>query len=62
MGGTVDRRSGTVVLRDGAGGEVTRFRFHEAWPCRWNASLSHAPRGDVLLEEIEVAVERMERA
>lgn len=37
LAGTTDRKSGSVIYLDREGGEVSRYNFFEAWPCRWKA-------------------------
>jgi len=54
-------RDGTMTLLKGAGRERVHFRFFVAWPCRWRVfSLIRGGRG-VVVEEVELAVERLER-
>ena len=60
--GTVDRKSGSVILLDDAGGEVIRYNFYEGWPCAWKGFDLDGRGADSTVEEIEIAVERMERA
>jgi phage tail-like protein len=61
--GIMDRRSGSVVIRDvDRQTEVARFNFFEAWPTRWRLSTFDADVDALLVEEVEVACERIELA
>lgn len=60
--GTIDRRNGSVVLRDRAGAEQARWNFFAAWPLRWEGPALNAEGNDVAIEALELAVERLERA
>lgn len=63
--GRVERKAGSVILfGDDAQTEITRFNFFEAWPCRWTLQPLGGVADDparVLAEEIEIAIERIER-
>lgn len=60
--GTVERKSGSVVLfGDDAATEIIRYNFFEAWPCRWKGFVLDGKGTDVAIEELELAVERIER-
>ena len=60
--GVVERKSGSVILMgDDANTEITRFNFFEGWPCRWSLLPLDADEGTTLIEEIEIAVERIEK-
>lgn len=60
--GKIERKSGSVILLgDDAQTEVLRFNFFEAWPCRWRSFQLDAETDRVLVEEIEIAVEKIER-
>ena len=60
--GVVERKSGSIILMgDDASTEITRFNFFEGWPCRWSLLPLDAEEGTTLLEEIEIAVERIEK-
>lgn len=60
--GVVERKSGSIILMgDDANTEITRFNFFEAWPCRWSLLPLDADEDAALLEEIEIAVERIEK-
>lgn len=61
MDGRLERRSGSVIVCDDAGGEVFRYNFFEGWPCRWKSLELDADRPGTLIEELEIAVERIER-
>ena len=60
--GTIDRRNGSVVLRDRTGAEQARWNFFAAWPLRWEGPALNAEGNDVAIEALELAVERLERA
>lgn len=60
--GLIERKAGSVIiLGDDADTEITRFNFFEAWPCRWSLLPLDTDESSVLLEEIEMVVERIEQ-
>lgn len=59
--GNLQRRSGSVIVLDAARQELLRYNFHEAWPCRWKSLVLDASQSGSLIEELELAVERIER-
>jgi len=61
MDGRVERRAGSVIVCDDAGDEAFRYNFFEAWPCRWKSLELDADRPGTLVEELELAVEKIER-
>lgn len=62
VAGKVERKSGSVILLDDAGAEVMRYNFFEAWPCSWRGFSLDGKSSDNAVEEIELAVEKVERA
>ncbi|HOT51313.1 MAG TPA: phage tail protein, partial [Candidatus Hydrogenedentes bacterium] len=38
-----------------------KYTYHEAWPCRWKAPKLNANSDTYIVEELEFAVERVER-
>ena len=61
LDGTVERKSGSVILLDDAGGEITRYNFFEAWPCKWKGFEFARGGNDASIERLEIAVEKVER-
>lgn len=59
--GRVERKAGSVILCNDAGDEVFRYNFFEGWPCRWKSLELDASRPAALVEELEIAVEKIER-
>jgi phage tail-like protein len=59
--GQVERKSGSIILMDDAGGEVMRYNFFEAWPCVWKGFELNGRGTESTVEEIQIAVERVER-
>ncbi|MSP70986.1 MAG: phage tail protein [Myxococcales bacterium] len=59
--GKVERKSGSVILCNDNGTEVMRYNFFEAWPCKWKGMQLDGKGTDAAVEEIELAVERLER-
>ena len=61
--GTIDRRSGSVIILDQDGTtEVARYNFYEGWPCKWYVPDMAADASNMAIEKIELAVEKVERA
>jgi phage tail-like protein len=60
--GQVDRRAGSVILTADDGSEIVRYNFYEGWPCRWKNFALNSMATEGMVEEIEIAVERIERA
>jgi phage tail-like protein len=61
INGDVQRRSGSIVLRDRLGTEMARWNFFEAWPTKWEGPALASEGTDVAIETLELAVERLER-
>lgn len=60
--GRVERKAGSIVVLEDDQSEVLRYNFLDGWPCRWKSLVLDASRSDVLIEELELAVETIERA
>ena len=60
MQGAIDRRSGSVIVLGDDMREKYRYNFFEAWPCRWKSLQLDAKSQVTLVEEIELAVEKIE--
>jgi len=59
--GKVERKSGSIILCNDTGNEVMRYNFFEAWPAKWKGMQLDGKGTDVAVEEIELAVEKLER-
>ena len=60
--GQVDRRNGSIILRDDDGNDVVRWNFFNGWISKWQGPALHASKNEVAIETIEIAHERLERA
>jgi phage tail-like protein len=59
--GQVKRRSGSIVLCDDDGSEITRWNFHNAWPVRYEGPELDGKTGEAMVETLELAPERLEK-
>jgi len=59
--GVVARKSGSIIICGDDGSEIFRYNFFEAWPCRWKGLVLDGQNTKNLVEEIELAVEVIER-
>lgn len=55
------RRSGSVILYDYEGNPVSRYHFHNGWPSKITLSGLKAGASEVLMEEVTIVCERLER-
>lgn len=62
LDGQVERRAGSIILLNDGAEEVLGYNFFEAWPCRWKSLVLEANSASTLVEELELAVEKIERA
>jgi phage tail-like protein len=60
--GNIQRRNGSIVLRNRRGDEVVRWNFVRAWPSKYTAPTFNAEGNDVAIEMIELAHEGLVRA
>ena len=61
INGTVERKTGSIILLDDSAGEILRYNFFEGWPCRWKGFELDGKSAGAAVEELEIAVERIER-
>ena len=59
--GKVTRKSGSIILCADDGTEIMRYNFFEAWPTKWKGFSLDGKGTDVNVEEMELAVEKLER-
>ena len=59
--GTVNRKSGSIIILDESKQEIMRYNFFEAWPCRWKSAVLDASDNGLIVEELEISVEKIER-
>jgi phage tail-like protein len=60
--GQIERQNGSIVVYDSTGTEVDRWNFEAGWPSRWSASDLDAGSDDVMIEELTITHEKLERA
>lgn len=60
--GQVERKSGSVVIYDQTSAEIGRWNFENGWIAKWSASDLDAGSDDIMIEEVTIAHEYMERA
>ena len=60
--GIINRRNGSIIIL-GADAQtvIMVFKFFEAWPCRYELGQFNGDLDSVLIEEIEIVTERIER-
>lgn len=63
MRGDIQRKSMSIVLLDDTRmGEIARYNLFEVWPTKWSGFKLDAMGRGALVEEIELVVERLDRA
>jgi phage tail-like protein len=60
--GKVERKSGSIIVCGDDGSEIMRYNFFEGWPCRWKSLTLNTGEPGTLVEELEIAVEKIEHA
>lgn len=60
LNGVVERKNGSITLRDEEYNDVLRWEFEEGWICKWEGPTMNASGNDVAIESIEICVERVE--
>jgi phage tail-like protein len=58
--GVVDRRSGSIILRDEQFNPVKTYQFFRAWPCKWIGPAFNATSNAVAIETLEIMVEEIQ--
>ena len=60
--GVLERKNGSIIILGAdAETEIIRFNFFQAWPCRYELGQFNGEVDSVLIEEIEIVTERIER-
>ena len=59
--GKIERKAGSIILSGDDGSEIMRYNFFEGWPCRWSWGVLDGKGDGTAVEEIEIALERIER-
>ena len=59
--GRLERKNGSIVILNESREAVVRYNFFEGWPCRWKSSALDAASGSTLIEELEIAIEGLDR-
>ncbi len=61
INGKVERKAGSIILSGDDGSEIMRYNFFEGWPCRWSWGPLDGMDNGTAVEELEIAVEKIER-
>ena len=61
VNGNIQRKNGSIVVRDLEGREKVRWNFREGWPTKWDGPDFSAKSNDVAVETLEIAHEGLER-
>jgi phage tail-like protein len=60
--GPIQRKHGSIILRDDLGQEKVRWNFFNAWASKWDGPDFNAKGNDVSIDTLTVSCERVERA
>lgn len=61
LDGAVERKNGSIVMFDPSGDENGRWNFESAWISAWSASDLDAGSDEVVIEEVTITHEYLER-
>ena len=60
LNGILERRNGAIILIDEDQNDVMRWNFSEGWISKYEGASLNATSNDVVIESIEICVERVE--
>jgi phage tail-like protein len=60
VNGQYDRKDLSIIILDNAGGEIMRYNITGAWPCRWRFGALSAIGNGTIIEEVEIAIEKIQ--
>jgi tail tube protein gp19 len=60
--GTIERKNGSIVLRDDTGEEKARWNFRDGWLTKWIGPTFNATGNEVAIETLEIAHEGIKKA
>ena len=60
MNGQIVRTDGTITLLDEQRQPVLAWKFHRAWPCKWEGPRLNAKSNEVAIETLEICHEGLE--
>jgi phage tail-like protein len=55
VGGTVERKNGSVIFNDRTGTPKIRWDFTGGWPCRWEGPRLDSMEAEIKIEVLEIA-------
>lgn len=59
--GKVERKAGSIIVLADDASEIGRYNFFEGWPCAWTFGPLDGQSDTVMIEVLEIAVEKIER-
>jgi phage tail-like protein len=62
LDGKIERKNGSIILRDAAGDEKLRWNFHAAWCSKWTGPSLNSTSTAVAVESIEITHEELVKA
>ena len=62
INGSIQRKSGSIILLDQERNEARRWNFHSAWPSKWEGPSLDAKANDVAIETLTITHESLEIA
>jgi len=57
LDGDVQRRDGSVILRDENQQDVMKWKFSRAWPCKYTGPTFNATNNEIAMESVEFCFE-----
>lgn len=61
LDGHIERKNGSIILKDDSGEEKIRWNFFRAWPSKWTGPALSAKGNDVAIASLTVVCERFEQ-
>jgi phage tail-like protein len=62
VNGKIERKNGSIIVRDLDGTPKVRWNFYNAWPTKFDHPDFSAKSNDVAIDTLELVVEMIERA
>lgn len=62
LNGSIERKSGSIILLDDTGAEKVRWNFFDAWPSKYHAPDLSAKGNEIAIDSLTLTVERLVRA